>query len=230
VLWMGNRQGERRSRLIDQVREGLTKHGVTMYVADGQENPFIFREERSLLLNRAKISLNITRTWYDDNFSRFALVAPNRSLIVSEHLLPHCPTYEPGVHYVATEPENLAKTIVYYLRRPELRTEIVERAYRLATTQLTFSNSIKKLLMAVELLPQQASQNRPVDSLLIPWILLVHNGRDNCSVYKHRNRFFYFPEQTISCCKPKRNASLVKSKIMFAHRSGGNIAKARTSG
>jgi hypothetical protein len=149
VLWMGNRQGERRSKLIDQVREGLLKHGIEMYVADGQENPFIFREERVALLNRAKITLNITRTWYDDNFSRFALVAPNRSLIVSEHLLPHCPAYEPGVHYVATAPEKLAETIVYYLQRPEARAEIVEKAYRLTTSQLTFENSIKKLLTAV---------------------------------------------------------------------------------
>lgn len=159
VLWMGNRQGERRSRLIDQVREGLLKHGVTMYVADGQENPFIFREERAMLLNRAKITLNITRTWYDDNFSRFALAAPNRSLVVSEHLLPHCPAYEPGVHYVATAPEKLAETIVYYLQRPEARADIVDKAYRLTTSQLTFNNSIRTLLTAVESLPE-AGQGR----------------------------------------------------------------------
>jgi hypothetical protein len=161
VLWMGNRQGERRSRLIDQVRDGLMKHGVTMYVADGQENPFIFREERATLLNRAKITLNITRTWYDDNFSRFALAAPNRSLVVSEHLLPHCPAYEPDVHYVAAAPEKLAETIIHYLRRPEASAEIVERAYRLTTTQLTFSNSIQKLLTAVDSLPE-ARQGRLV--------------------------------------------------------------------
>jgi glycosyltransferase involved in cell wall biosynthesis len=155
VLWMGNRQGERRSNLIDQVREDLLKQGIKMYVADGQENPFIFREERVALLNRAKITLNITRTWYDDNFSRFALVAPNRSLIVSEYLLPHCPAYEPGVHYVATAPEKLADTIVYYLQRPEARAEIVDKACRLTTSQLTFENSIKKLLQAVESLPQK---------------------------------------------------------------------------
>jgi len=159
VLWMGNRQGERRSRLIDQVREGLLQHGVTMYVADGQENPFIFREERATLLNRAKITLNITRTWYDDNFSRFALAAPNRSLVVSEHLLPHCPAYEPGVHYVATATEKLAETIVYYLQRPEARADIVDKAYRLTTSQLTFNNSIRTLLTAVESLPE-AGQGR----------------------------------------------------------------------
>jgi hypothetical protein len=150
VLWMGNRQGERRSNLIDEVREGLRKHGIEMYVADGQENPFIFREERLALLNRAKITLNITRTWYDDNFSRFALAAPNRSLIVSERLLPHCPQYEAGVHYIATEPQNLANTIIYHLQNPDASIDIVDNAYKLSTSHLTFSNSIKKLLQAVD--------------------------------------------------------------------------------
>ncbi len=149
VLWMGNRHGDRRSELLDQIRERLLRHGIQMYVADGQENPFIYREERVTLLNRAKITLNITRTWYDDNFSRFALVAPNRSLIVSEHLLPHCPAYEPGVHYVANAPEKLAETIVFYLRQPQARAEIVDNACLLTTSQLTFNGSIKKLLTAV---------------------------------------------------------------------------------
>jgi hypothetical protein len=152
VLWMGNRFGRRRSNLLDQVREELQRHGVTMYVADGEENPFIFREERISFLNRAKITLNITRTWYDDNFSRFALAAPNRSLIVSEQLLPHCPAYEAGIHYVATEPQHLAATIVYYLQQAEARAQIVDNAYQLSMTQLTFKNSLKKLLAAAETL------------------------------------------------------------------------------
>jgi hypothetical protein len=65
-------------------------------MADNEENPFIFGETRTAFLNRAKITLNITRTWYDDNFSRFAYAVPNRSLVVSEPLLPHCPEYEAG--------------------------------------------------------------------------------------------------------------------------------------
>ncbi|MFO7539909.1 MAG: glycosyltransferase [Chloroflexota bacterium] len=158
VLWMGNRHGRRRSQLLDRVREDLLKQGVDMYVADDRENPFIFGQERINFLNRAKITLNITRTWHDDNFSRFALAAPNRSLIVSEHLLPHCPAYEAGVHYAAASPAKLADTIIHYLRHPEARAEIVDKAYRLSTSQLTFNSSIKKLLQAATKLPETAPQ------------------------------------------------------------------------
>jgi hypothetical protein len=146
VLWMGKRGTGRRSRLLDRVRRELRSHGVEMYVADNEENPFIFREERTQFLNRAKITLNITRTWYDDNFSRFAYAVPNRSLVVSEPLLPHCPEYEAGRHYVSAPVERLAETIVYYLAHGEERRCIVEEAYRLITTGLTFRESIARLM------------------------------------------------------------------------------------
>jgi hypothetical protein len=150
VLWMGSRVSKRRQALIDGVRNELQKHGVEVYMADNVENPFIFGEERTQLLNRAKITLNITRTWYDDNFSRFALAIPNRSLVVSEPMLSHCPAYEAGVHYVAAEPEELAQTILFYLEHPAERERIVEKAYCLVTSSLTFHNSIKRIMQEVE--------------------------------------------------------------------------------
>lgn len=150
VLWMGKRGSGRRSSILDRVREELARHGVTVYVADNVENSFIFGDERTEFLNRAKITLNITRTWYDDNFSRFALAAPNRSLIVSEPLLPHCPAYRAGTHYVSAPIDALAETILYYLDHVEERKRITDNAYRLATTELQFCNSINRIMQAVE--------------------------------------------------------------------------------
>lgn len=155
VLWMGNRRGRRRRDLLEQVRSELRRHGVEIYMADDEENPFIFGAERTEFLNRAKITLNVTRTWYDDNFSRFALAAPNRSLVVSETMLPHCPAWRPGVHYVESAPEALASTILHYLRRPEERAGIVENAYWLLTTELTFHNSMKLIMAETERVRQQ---------------------------------------------------------------------------
>jgi hypothetical protein len=150
VLWMGIRGSRRRSKLLDRVRAELKEHGVEIYVADNVENPFIFGDERTEYLNRAKITLNITRTWYDDNFSRFSLAGPNRSLVVSETMLPHCPAYQPGVHYVEAKPDDLAQTVLLYLQNPEKREQIVEQAYRLSTGELTFKNSIKRIMDAVD--------------------------------------------------------------------------------
>ena len=119
-----------------------------MHFADGKENPFIFGDERIFYLNRSKITLNVTRTWYDDNFSRMALAAPNRSLVVSESVLPHCPSFVAGTHYVAVPVEKLAETILYYLKHEEERLQIVENAYQLVTTKLVFKESIKSIMDA----------------------------------------------------------------------------------
>ena len=130
VLWMGQRGSNRRSRSLDRIREELFKRGVEIYVADNLENPFIFGKERTEYLNRAKITLNLTRTWFDDNFSRFAMAAPNHSLIVSEPLLPHCPQYIAGKHYVSAQKEKLAERIVYYLENDDRRKSITDDAYQ----------------------------------------------------------------------------------------------------
>jgi hypothetical protein len=170
VLWMGTRGTKRRSLLLDQVRGELESYGVRMHFADGKENPFIFGEERIQYLNRSKITLNITRTWYDDNFSRIALAAPNRSLVVSEHVLPHCPSFIAGTHYVAVTVDSLAKTILYYLEHEEERLRIIDNAYHLMMTKLVFRESIKSIMDAVDrvyqsLHPIEHSPLLPISSL-----------------------------------------------------------------
>jgi hypothetical protein len=148
VLWMGTRGSTRRSRLLDRVRGALQSRGVRMHVADNVENPFIFKAVRTEYLNRAKITLNLTRTWYDDNFSRFALAASNRSLIVSEPVLPHCPDFEAGKHYVSVPTSHLAETILFYIQHENERQRIVEQAYQLVTTKLNFGYTLKRVLHA----------------------------------------------------------------------------------
>lgn len=151
VLWMGTRGTKRRSTILDRVRKELESHGIRMHVADGEENPFIFGNARIHYLNRSKITLNITRTWYDDNFSRVSLAAPNRSLVVSESVLPHCTSFIAGTHYVSVPVERLAETILYYLGHEEERLRLVENAYQLVTTKLEFRKSIKSIMDAVSL-------------------------------------------------------------------------------
>ncbi len=148
VLWMGNRASRRRSMILDALRDQLRAYGVNLYMADNQENPFIYDETRTEYLNRAKITLNVTRTWFDDNFSRFAMAGPNRSLIVSETMLPHCPYYEPGVHYVAAPLAKLRDTILYYLENEAARQRIVENCYNLMTTRLTMGHSVQTIMQA----------------------------------------------------------------------------------
>jgi hypothetical protein len=150
VLWMGKRGSQRRSRILDQVVRELKLKGLNVYVGDNDENPFIFGEERIRHLNRAKITLNITRTWYDDNFSRFTMACSNRSMVVSEPVLPHCTEFKANVHYVSAKIEDLANTIVYYVEHEEERRQIVDNAYELMMTGLKFENSLRKMFAAAQ--------------------------------------------------------------------------------
>ena len=150
VLWMGKRGSQRRGRILDQVFKELKLKGLNVYIGDNEENPFIFGEERTRHLNRAKITLNITRTWYDDNFSRFTMACSNRSLVVSEPVLPHCTEFKANVHYVSAKIEDLANTIVYYLEHEEERRQIVENAYELMMAELKFEKSLRKMLAAAQ--------------------------------------------------------------------------------
>jgi hypothetical protein len=160
VLWMGKRSSPRRARLLDMLKAQLERHGVNFYIADDVEHPFIFGEERTHFLNRAKITLNLTRTWYDDNLLRFAITTPNRSLNVSETLLPHCPQFVPGRHYVSAPPDQLAETLLYYLQHADERAAIVENAYRLSTETLTLKNSVAAVL-AIAHAGEQAAHGQP---------------------------------------------------------------------
>lgn len=155
VLWMGARATRRRDRTLDRVCQELRAHGVRVHVADNVESPFLFDEERTKFLNRAKITLNVVRRWHDDNFSRFAMAIPNRSLVVSEPLLPHCPYYVPGVHYVSAPVEMLSKQIIFYLENERERLRIVDSAYDLLTSALTFQNSIQVMIEAASKVRQE---------------------------------------------------------------------------
>ena len=149
VLWMGMRGTRRRGKILDRLEQKLDARGVRFHMTDGIKNPFVLGEARTRLLNRAKITVNILRTWWSENSLRFALAAPNRSLIVSEKILPHSPAYKPGVHYVSAPVDKLAESILYYLEHEQERLRIVENAYQLATEEMKFGKSVKIIMEAV---------------------------------------------------------------------------------
>ena len=148
VLWLGAKGSPRRSRILNRVFKELKLKGLNVYIADNEENDFIFGEARTRYLNRAKITLNITRTWYDDNFSRFTMACSNRSLIVSEPVLPHCTEFKENVHYVSARIEDLTDTIVYYLEHEDERRKIVDNAYELMMSELKFEKSLQRMFAA----------------------------------------------------------------------------------
>jgi len=147
VLWLGKRRTRRRSNNIERIRQRVAADGRVMHVADGVENPLVYGDERTRLINRSKITVNVMQNWYDNSFHmRFHIDAGNRSLVISEHLPPHYKEYVPGFHYVSADVADVPDTILHYLRHEDERNEIAENAYQLVTTKLTFATSVGKLM------------------------------------------------------------------------------------
>lgn len=145
VLWLGLPGSRRRTRALRRLEQALKARGIELYRVDGTTNPPVFGDERGHLLRRTKIIVNFVRQPWDCNVLRFYLSAPNRTLMVTEPILPHTPV-RPGVHMVAAPLETLAETILRYLEDDPARERITEAAYRLVTTELTMANGMSRIL------------------------------------------------------------------------------------
>jgi hypothetical protein len=148
VLWLGTIATRRRRRLLMSLRSDLRKRGIDLLVVDGEENPKVYGEARTYLLNRAKIAVNLLREEWDDNQQRYYLAAACKSMIVSEPTLPHSP-FVPGMHLVEVPVEHMADTVCYYLSHEDERQRIAEAAYRLVIEDLTLEKALTQICMKV---------------------------------------------------------------------------------
>lgn len=147
VLWLGQSGSTRRARLIHKVREELKQRGVDLLVVDGLEHPRVLGEERTKLLNRTRIVLNLMRQPWDDNSMRLYLAAANQAMVISEPMLPHTP-FLSGKHLVEANPSDIAEVVCYYLENEDQRRQIVDNAWQLVREELTMENSLQMLLQA----------------------------------------------------------------------------------
>lgn len=163
VLWFGKRRIRRRSTLLDAIRHELRSHRIEMYVVDGVEKPFIYGDERTQILNRSKITLNLRIHPYDNVYPyRFQVVAGNRCLLVCEPELNHHPQCIPGRHFVAAKADKIVEQILFYLSHENERIQITENAYQLVTQELTMANSLKAILQVTENTVANAGYSRNI--------------------------------------------------------------------
>jgi hypothetical protein len=160
VLWFGQRRTKRRSLIIDTIRHQLRNYGIEMYVADGVENPFIYDDERTNLLNRTKITLSLLTNRYESVFPhRFHMAAGNKCMVISEPEYSHHPDCIAAKHFVAATAAEIVSQILYFLSHEDERIQITENAYQLVTQKLTLANSLKAIIRAAEN-KQRVGQNQ----------------------------------------------------------------------
>jgi hypothetical protein len=152
VVFLGSTRDRRRQRLVSNLEVSLSKMGVSFVIKDGSPTRgYVFGEERTVLLNRAKILINIMRQPWDDPVFRLLLAAPNGATFLSEEVRSSSTgPFRPGEHLITVCVDDLAEAIAYYINRPREREEIAWNAYDFVTSQLTMERVTRKLLQKLE--------------------------------------------------------------------------------
>lgn len=141
ALFLGTLQVPRRRMLLDQLRGA----GLNVMTAGDWHDPKMWDENRTVLLNRTKIMLNLSRFPGELSGLRMILGMANRSLVLSEPIDRPDP-YKPGVHYVETAVESMPEMIRYYLSHEEERQRIADAGHALVTGELTMQRSIQRII------------------------------------------------------------------------------------
>jgi hypothetical protein len=148
VVFVGSLHDRRRARIVGALHKELDRRQVQVVIKDGsRERGYAYGDERTRLVNRSKIMLNIMRQPWDDLVFRMLLAAPNGALLLSEPVADTEP-FMPGQHFVMAELAQLADSVAYYLRHPAERESIAERARDFVIHQLAVPALARQLLRA----------------------------------------------------------------------------------
>lgn len=141
VLFLGRINNKRRAAILHKLNKELTAENVKLEIVDKD----CYGDERTQLLNRTKISLDLPRVPWDFGAGRFLMSMSCCAMIVSEGNCPKEP-YIKDVHYVQTGDSDLTTTILSYLRNEQQRRRITREAYNYVTKEITLKKSVLDIL------------------------------------------------------------------------------------
>jgi hypothetical protein len=150
VLFLGECRIPRRRRNIAR----LSKHGVKVTMCGDWHDPAMWGDNRTKLLNRSKVFLNIQRFAGEFSGLRFILGMANGALVISEPAYDTFP-FVPGQHYISASVDEMPAVIRHYLENEEERRRIVNEAYAFVTEQLPMERSVSRL---VDLMSERAAK------------------------------------------------------------------------
>lgn len=141
VLFLGALDVPRRRRIL----RGLERAGIHVLARGNWRDPRYWGAPRAALLNRAKISLNLSRHAGQFSGDRFTLSMGNGALVVSEPAHRPAP-FRPGEHYVEASTPDLAATISRLLADDEERRRIAAAGREFVTRELTMTRAATTVL------------------------------------------------------------------------------------
>ena len=143
VLFLGALDVPRRRRVFRQLR----RRGLDVTARGGWDDRRYWGEERTHLVNRARIFLNVSRQPGQFSGERLVLGMANRALVLSEPIYRPAP-FVPGEHYLEADLEAWPKLIESLLADEEARTRVADAGHAFVTNQLTYERSLERVLEA----------------------------------------------------------------------------------
>ncbi|MGB7062226.1 MAG: glycosyltransferase [Candidatus Zixiibacteriota bacterium] len=141
VLFLGALNIPPRRRLFRRLR----RSGINLIAKGSWFDPDLWGENRTKLLNRTKIFLNLQRYPGELSGMRLIMGMANRTLVISE------PMYKPGgfipgKNFVSATSDEMPEIIDYYLNHDDERESIATEGHKLVTRELTMERSISRIL------------------------------------------------------------------------------------
>ncbi len=140
VVFLGRVKQTGRERLLGRIERQLAKAGVKVVVADHG----CYGENRTKLLNRARISLDLAKNTWEMPVLRLLVSMACGALVVSNCPLAPYPFRE--THLVRVDSDSLAAAILEHLHDEPARRQITEAAYHYLTTELAWYPVVARVL------------------------------------------------------------------------------------
>ena len=143
VLFLGYLTARRRD-LLASLQSRLQQHRRKILVVERD----CYGEERTRLLNRSKIILNLQRFPWEFPIIRLLMAMSCKTLVVSERANDSGPFVEEE-HVVVRNLSDIGDALVTYLANDDKRLRIVEEAHNFVTTKLTLANLLSEALAPI---------------------------------------------------------------------------------
>jgi hypothetical protein len=141
VLCIGELAYGRRKPIVEFVQAELAKRGIKLTIVSGS----CYGEQRSELLSRAKISLNVPRFSWDIPTIRIFMSMGCGSMVISEDVCDTSP-FVPGRHFGQAKVEALPDLIADYVTNEEKRLAVVRAANELINGKLCLQNVVNQVI------------------------------------------------------------------------------------
>lgn len=143
VLFLGSLNDGRRRRIVPSLVSELRRRGLRVVV-----ETHLYGEERTEMLNRTAVLLNVLRAPQDFVGQRLLLGAANGALVVSEPMTDASP-FVPGRHFVSGSLSELADLAEHYARDATARQPITDEARRFVHDEMSAAATLARVLAAL---------------------------------------------------------------------------------